>query len=169
MSGRTPGPRGVTAPALVAAAMVALLLLGCEAGTAPGWTPAAGSPTAATGSPALPTAPADSPAPPTASPASPDATPGVVPSPDAPPGSPVIGLIIAIERTGLTEVQGFTFRTDAGEEIPFLLGRLENEAEFPPSHLAEHMAAGDVLEVHFRLEGAGLVAYRIEHAGDDEH
>jgi hypothetical protein len=26
-----------------------------------------------------------------------------------------------------------------------------------------------VLEVHFRLEGAGLVAYRIEHAGDDEH
>jgi hypothetical protein len=146
-------------------ALAAVLAVACGTGT-PGATAAGGSPThgLATAAPITPAATA------TAAASTPPETPEAVPSPTAVvPSSPVTGLIIAIERTGLTEVQGFTFRSDAGEEIPFLLGRLENEADFPPSHLAEHMAAGDVLEVYFRAEAGDLIAYRIEHAGDDEH
>jgi hypothetical protein len=124
---------------------------GATPATSPGETPVA-TPVTATPTPSL--------APATSSP-----TPGVTPTPV--PESPVTGLVIGIDRTGLTDVKGFTFRTDEGETLSIRMGRLENEAEFPPSHLAEHMAAGDVLRVYFRVEDGDLLAYRIEHADDD--
>ena len=78
--------------------------------------------------------------------------------------SPVTGVLVKIDSQGLTKVRGFTVRTDAGAEIPFTIGTLENGAEFPPGHLAEHMATSSPVRVFFRDEGGTLVVYRIEDA-----
>lgn len=78
--------------------------------------------------------------------------------------SPVTGRLMKIDSQGLTKVRGFTLRTDAGVEIPFTIGRLENGAEFPPGHLAEHMATSSPVRVFFRDEAGTSVVYRIEDA-----
>ena len=78
--------------------------------------------------------------------------------------SPVTGVLVKIDSHGLTKVRGFTLRTDAAAEIPFTIGTLENGAEFPPGHLAEHMSTSSPVHVFFRDEGGTLVVYRIEDA-----
>jgi hypothetical protein len=78
--------------------------------------------------------------------------------------SPVEGRVIKLDTEGLTNVRGFILRTDAGTEITFAVGPLENAVEFPPSHLAEHMAMGDAVRVSFREDGPDLVVYRVEDA-----
>jgi hypothetical protein len=78
--------------------------------------------------------------------------------------SPVTGILVKIDSLGLTKVRGFTLRTDGGAEIPFTIGTLENGAEFPPGHLAEHMATSSPVRVFFREEGGEPVVYRIEDA-----
>ena len=74
------------------------------------------------------------------------------------------GVLVKIDSQGLTKVRGFTLRTDAGAEIAFTIGTLENGAEFPPGHLAEHMATSSPVRVFFRDEAGTLVVYRIEDA-----
>jgi len=77
--------------------------------------------------------------------------------------SPVTGLLTHIEAEGLSKVTAFTLRTADGRETRFLIGILENGAQFPPGHLAEHMANASPIRVFFRDYGAGnLVAYRLE-------
>jgi hypothetical protein len=81
------------------------------------------------------------------------------------PRSPVAGNVTSIDSTGLTEVKGFTLRTVGGEDLAFVIGTLENGDEFPPGHLAEHMAAAAPIYVYFRVENGVLVVYRLEDAG----
>ena len=76
--------------------------------------------------------------------------------------SPVVGRLVDIDAEGLTKVTAFTLRTDDGREIRFDIGVLENGAEFPPGHLAEHMANASPVRVFFRDEGGRLVVYRLE-------
>jgi hypothetical protein len=78
--------------------------------------------------------------------------------------SPVIGRVIAIDSEGLTKVRGFTLRTAAGMEIPFVIGVLENGAAFPPGHLAEHMATASEVRAWYRDAGGQRVVYRLEDA-----
>ena len=90
-------------------------------------------------------------------------------TPSTPPASavvtsPAVGLLTGIDAEGLTRVTGFRLRTDAGAEIPFRIGVLENGAEFPPGHLAEHMATTTRVRVFFREEGGERVVYRLEDA-----
>ncbi|MEW6223054.1 MAG: hypothetical protein AB1627_00345 [Chloroflexota bacterium] len=96
---------------------------------------------------------------------SPGATAG---STDAAPGSvpysPVSGVLVHIDATGLSEVTGFTLRLDDGRSFEFLVGTLENGVEFPPGHLAEHLATSTPVRVSFRVDGTNLVAYRLEDA-----
>ena len=94
--------------------------------------------------------------------------PGSAPSSGAPASvvvtSPVVGLLTGIDAEGLTRVTGFRLRTDDGAEIPFRIGVLENGADFPPGHLAEHMATTTKVRVFFREEGGERVVYRLEDA-----
>ena len=77
--------------------------------------------------------------------------------------SPVTGVLTHIESQGLSKVTAFTLRTADGRETRFLIGILENGAQFPPGHLAEHMANASPVRVFFRADGTGnLVAYRLE-------
>jgi hypothetical protein len=76
--------------------------------------------------------------------------------------SPVTGLLTKLDSEGLTKVIGFRMRLNDGEEVVFVIGTLENGAQFPPGHLAEHMATSSSVKVFFRDEGGSLVAYRLE-------
>ena len=76
--------------------------------------------------------------------------------------SPVEGVPIDIEAEGFTEVTAFTIRTDDGQQLRFVMGQLENATEFPPTHLAEHLAGSTRIVVYFRPEGRDQVAYRLE-------
>jgi hypothetical protein len=78
--------------------------------------------------------------------------------------SPVVGQLVKLESEGLTRVAGFSLRTDDGTELEFRIGILENGAEFPPGHLAEHMALGTPIRAFFRLEGGDRVVYRLDDA-----
>lgn len=82
-----------------------------------------------------------------------------------PPGTEaMVGVIVEVEAEGLSDVRGFTLRLDDGELVPFELGRLENAAEFPPGHLAEHQATAERVRVWFRVDGGSRVAVRLEDA-----
>ena len=78
--------------------------------------------------------------------------------------SPVEGVPIDIEAEGFTKVTAFTLRTDDGQQLRFVMGQLENPTEFPPGHLAEHLAGSTRIVVYFRPEGSDEVAYRLEDA-----
>ena len=81
----------------------------------------------------------------------------------APLVSPVTGVLTHIDSQGLSKVTGFVLRTDDGRETAFRIGILENGDQFPPGHLAEHMANASKVKVWFRDDGAGnLVVYRLE-------
>jgi len=82
----------------------------------------------------------------------------------APLVSPVTGVLVHIEATGLADVKAFTLRLADGSETVFAIGVLENGAQFPPGHLAEHMASSSPVKVYFRRDGPDLVVYRIEDA-----
>jgi hypothetical protein len=74
------------------------------------------------------------------------------------------GLVIAVNSSGLTDVRGFSIRTDEGRTLAFRIGVLENGAQFPPGHLLEHAATGVKVVVTYRRENGDLVAIRIEDA-----
>ena len=76
--------------------------------------------------------------------------------------SPVTGRLTKIDAEGLTKVKGFALRLDDGTEVAFTIGNLENGAQFPPGHLAEHMASSSAVKVFFRDEGGTHVVYRLE-------
>jgi hypothetical protein len=80
------------------------------------------------------------------------------------PPSPVDGILTDIDAEGLSRVTGFRLRTDDGQEIAFRIGMLENGAEFPPGHLAEHLATSSPVRVYFRPDRPDLVVYRLEDA-----
>ncbi len=82
----------------------------------------------------------------------------------AAPTSPVDGVLIHIDAAGLSQVTGFTLRLATGREITFKIGTLENGDQFPPGHLAEHLATSTPIRVYFRPQGSDLVVYRLEDA-----
>lgn len=48
------------------------------------------------------------------------------------------GIIVAVQATSLSSVQGFSIQTADGRTVDFRVGALENASTFPPGHLAEH-------------------------------
>jgi hypothetical protein len=76
----------------------------------------------------------------------------------------VVGVVTHVDTQGLGAVSAMTLRTTDGQTIDFVIGRLENEGEFPVGHLATHQATGTPVRVWYRMEGSQRVAYRIEDA-----
>lgn len=72
-----------------------------------------------------------------------------------------VGVIVAVASDGLTDVTGFTLRQDGGELLGFRLS-LENGAEFPPAHLAEHQATAAPVVVTYVDRGDALEAVRVD-------
>ena len=89
-----------------------------------------------------------------------------IPSFSAPiPQSPVAGVVVSIDSQGLAKVRGFTLRTMSGVDLKFVIGLLDNGADFPPGHLAEHQATLQPILVWFKVEDGKLVVYHLEDAG----
>ena len=85
------------------------------------------------------------------------------------PGAPanataVVGVIVGVKSEGLTNVTGFTLRTTDQGTLAFVVGDLENGAEFPPGHLVEHQSTAQPVRVWYRTEGDARVAIRLEDA-----
>lgn len=74
------------------------------------------------------------------------------------------GVVVEVDAVSLTEVLGFTLRTADGRTVEFVVGPLENPAEFPPSHLAVHLADGEPVRVTYKQAGTDRVAVRLEDA-----
>ena len=89
---------------------------------------------------------------------------GTARDPEAPQGDQVVGIVTSIDSEGLTNVRSFTLRTQDGRDETFAIGTLENGAEFPPGHLAEHQALGSPIRVWYRADGDAKVAFRLEDA-----
>ena len=81
-----------------------------------------------------------------------------------PPRQTETGLVVAVDSSGLTDVRGFTLRTDDGRTVAFRIGVLENGAQFPPGHLLEHAATGVRIVVTYRQENGERIAVRLDDA-----
>ena len=81
--------------------------------------------------------------------------------------SPVDGVVIAVDSTGLTDVRSFTLRQADGSTVVFQLGALDDATSFPPGHLKEHQASASPVRVWFTVRnGRELVAYHLDDAQD---
>ena len=74
------------------------------------------------------------------------------------------GIVVSVQATSLSAVQGFSIRTKEGRTIDFRIGTLETASTFPPGHLAEHKVSLVPVLVTFVDRGDGRVAVRIEDA-----
>ena len=74
------------------------------------------------------------------------------------------GIVVAVQATSLSDVQGFSIRTADGRTVDFRVSTLENAATFPPGHLAEHRVSLAPIRVTFVREGGANRAVRIEDA-----
>ena len=79
-------------------------------------------------------------------------------------GEQAVGIVSSIDSGGLTNVRGFTLLTPDGRELEFTIRTLENGAQFPPGHLAEHQSLGSPIRVWYRTDGDTKVAFRLEDA-----
>jgi hypothetical protein len=87
------------------------------------------------------------------------------PAAGGPPGTiDAVGVIVAVDAAGLGDVRGFTLRQAGGAQLTFDLRSLENGAQFPPGHLAEHQATAEPIRVWYRLDGTDRLAIRLEDA-----
>ena len=74
------------------------------------------------------------------------------------------GVVVAVQATSLSDVQGFSIRTADGRTVDFRVGSLENASQFPPGHLAEHKVSLVPIRVTYVQRPDGLEAVRLEDA-----
>ena len=74
------------------------------------------------------------------------------------------GIVVSVEATSLSAVQGFSIRTPDGLTVDFRIGQLENGSTFPPGHLAEHKVTLAPVLVTYVDRDRSHVAVRIEDA-----
>jgi hypothetical protein len=74
------------------------------------------------------------------------------------------GVVVAVEATSLSDVQGFSIRTADGRTVDFRVGTIENATQFAPGHLAEHKVSLVPIRVTYVQTSAGLQAVRLEDA-----
>ena len=74
------------------------------------------------------------------------------------------GIVVSVEATGITAVQGFSIRTIDGRTVDFRIEATENARDFPPGHLSEHKVSLMPVHVTFVDRDGSHLAVRIEDA-----
>jgi hypothetical protein len=74
------------------------------------------------------------------------------------------GIVVAVQATSLSDVQGFSIRTADGRTVDFRVGTIENAATFAPGHLAEHKVSLIPVRVTYVDDAGSHVAVRLEDA-----
>jgi hypothetical protein len=73
----------------------------------------------------------------------------------------VRGVLLDVESPGIQKVDGFTLRSDDGQELHFSTAPDFNQGVahlMTPGHMRQHMALGDPVEVTYRDENGEHVA-----------
>jgi hypothetical protein len=74
------------------------------------------------------------------------------------------GIVVAVEATSLSAVQGFSIRTADGRTVDFRIVSIENASTFPPGHLATHKVSLVPVRVTYIDKDGSHEAVRIEDA-----
>ena len=74
------------------------------------------------------------------------------------------GIVVAVEATSLSSVQGFSIQTADGQTMDFRIVKIENASIFPPGHLAEHKVSLVPVRVTYVDRNGTHEAVRIEDA-----
>ena len=75
------------------------------------------------------------------------------------------GIVLEVEGTLATGIEGFTLRTDGGEVLEFTIGELDlTRGAFDAGHLRAHQLGVEPVRVFYRDEGGSRVALRLEDA-----
>jgi uncharacterized protein (DUF58 family) len=74
------------------------------------------------------------------------------------------GVVVAVRATSLTNVEGFSIRTQDGRTVDFRVGTIDNANQFPPGHLAEHKVSLVPVRVTYVEDSGALVAVHLEDA-----
>jgi hypothetical protein len=89
-------------------------------------------------------------------------TVGCTPSATTAAGSQTVrGVLLAVESPGIQQVDRFTLRTDAGQEMTFVPAPDFNAGAthvMTPGHMRQHMALADPVLVTYREENGTFVA-----------
>jgi hypothetical protein len=80
------------------------------------------------------------------------------------PASPVDGIVVHVDSTGLGNVTAFKLRLAGGATLVLSLGTLENATQFAPGHLAEHETTGLPVRAWFVSSNGVPIVYRLEDA-----
>ena len=76
--------------------------------------------------------------------------------------SDVTGVVVGVDSASLTNVRGFTLRTDSGETVAFRIGALDlRPPGFNAQHLVSHVATGLPIVVTYATENGDRVAQRM--------
>jgi hypothetical protein len=73
----------------------------------------------------------------------------------------VRGVLLEVDSPGIQQVNRFTLRTDAGQEMVFVAAPDFNAGSshvMTPGHMRQHMALADPVAVTYREENGTLVA-----------
>ena len=77
------------------------------------------------------------------------------------PGKAAAGIVTAVDAPA-GEVTGFTLRTQEGETLPFVIGKLETGgAAFAASHLVEHAVTLQPIAVGYQVRDGRNVVHRM--------
>jgi hypothetical protein len=70
-------------------------------------------------------------------------------------------VLLEVKSAGIQQVDGFTLRTDDGQELSFVAAPNFNAGAthvMTPGHMRQHMALADAVEVTYREQNGKLVA-----------
>jgi hypothetical protein len=71
------------------------------------------------------------------------------------------GVLLEVQSAGIQQVDGFTLRTDDGQELSFVAAPNFNAGAthvMTPGHMRQHMALADAVVVTYREQNGKLVA-----------
>lgn len=80
----------------------------------------------------------------------------------------VVGVIIDVKATSITEIDTFTLRDNQGNQIVFHIApdaARDPEEGFVAGHLRSHALAAEKVRVTYRKQGDELLAEKLEHCG----
>jgi hypothetical protein len=74
----------------------------------------------------------------------------------------VRGIVVDIQQSSFTRVDGFTLRTSDGRLLRFVIGYIgPSSGSFPPIHLRDHLASALPIDVRYVIQHDENVALRL--------
>ncbi|MFI5255305.1 MAG: hypothetical protein ACHQ15_07605 [Candidatus Limnocylindrales bacterium] len=81
-------------------------------------------------------------------------------------GSKIVrGIVVSVDQTSFTHVDGFILRTADGQLLKFVIIDIPaGSGSFPPVHLRDHLASALAIDVRYEVDNGQLIALRLADA-----